>query len=84
MRRCIVKRESGGNYRIRSRTTDADGRYAYGAYQMQDPTFHSVTGLPGHASDYSKAIQDAAFIKLFANGKGRHHWYLKGAKKQCW
>lgn len=83
VRRCIVKRESGGNYRIRSRTTDTDGRYAYGAYQFQTPTFRAVTGLPGPASAYSKAVQDAAFYKLFDNGRGRSHWYLKGGPN-CW
>jgi hypothetical protein len=77
-----VHRESRGNYRIRSHTTDPNGRYAYGAYQFQDGTWHHVTGLPGHASDYPPAVQDAAFFKAFNNGKGRMAWNFP--RDQCW
>ena len=81
VRLCIRQRESHGNYRIVSRGT-YKGMHAYGAYQFQDPTWHSVTGLPGHASDYPPAVQDAAFLKLFANGKGKSNWNYP--PKQCW
>jgi len=81
VRRCIVHRESRGNYRAVSRET-YHGMHAYGAYQFQDPTWRGVTGLLGHASDYPPAIQDAAFITLFANGKGRSNWNFP--HDQCW
>lgn len=85
VRRCVLHRESRGNYKIRSKVADPNGRYAWGGYQFQDATWRSVTGLPGHASQYPKAVQDAAFVKLFDNGKGKHHWALpKGWKGQCW
>lgn len=81
VRRCIVHRESRGDYRAVSRET-YHGMHAYGAYQFQDPTWHSTTGLRGHASNYSKAVQDAAFFKKFANGRGRMAWNFP--RHQCW
>lgn len=78
VRRCIVHRESRGLYHVVNPSSGASG-----GYQFLDRTFHAVTGLPGKASDYPKKVQDRAFYKLFANGKGRHHWYLKGGP-QCW
>jgi hypothetical protein len=66
---CIRKYESDGNYRAQNPTTSASG-----AYQFVDGTWHAVTGLPGHAKDYSPATQDAAFYKLWNGGKGAHHW----------
>lgn len=54
---------------------------ASGKYQFIDSTWYSVTGLSGHASDYSEATQDAAFIKLWANGAGASHWQ---PSRYCW
>lgn len=77
VRLCIIKRESGGNYRAQNRHSTASG-----AYQFIDATWQSVTGLPGHAKDYSKATQDRAFYKLFRNGKGKSNWNYP--PRQCW
>jgi hypothetical protein len=82
VRMCILTRESHGDYRAVSRES-YHGMHAYGGYQFQDPTWFHVTHLRGHASSYSKAVQDAAFIKLYANGKGRSNWYWRG-HEQCW
>lgn len=77
-RRCIVHRESRGLYHVVNPSSGASG-----AYGFLDSTWRNVTGLPGKASDYSKKVQDRAFYKLFNNGAGKHHWYLKGGP-QCW
>lgn len=66
---CIRKYESGGNYRALN-----PGSGASGAYQFMDATWRSVTGLPGKAMNYSPAQQDAAFWKLWNNGRGAHNW----------
>jgi len=66
---CIRKYESGGNYRALN-----TGSGASGAYQFLDSTWTSVTGLPGKAMNYSPAQQDAAFWKLWNNGKGAGNW----------
>lgn len=46
----------------------------YGKWQFTDATWHAVSGLPGHASDYSEATQDAFAGKLYANGAGAGNW----------
>ncbi|XAO35213.1 hydrolase [Streptomyces phage Francob] len=66
---CIRKYESGGNYRAVNPSSGASG-----AYQFMDATWTSVTGLPGKAMNYSPAQQDAAFWKLWNNGRGAHNW----------
>jgi hypothetical protein len=66
---CIRKYESGGNYRALNSSSGASG-----AYQFMDGTWQSVTGLPGKAMNYSPAQQDAAFWKLWNNGRGASHW----------
>jgi DNA gyrase/topoisomerase IV subunit B len=66
---CIRKYESGGNYRALN-----SGSGASGAYQFMDSTWQSITGLPGKAMNYSPAQQDAAFWKLWNNGKGASNW----------
>jgi Transglycosylase-like domain len=66
---CIRKYESGGNYRAVNPSSGASG-----AYQFMDATWQSVTGLSGKAMNYSPAQQDAAFWKLWNNGKGAHNW----------
>lgn len=77
VRLCIIKRESGGNYRAQNKYSTASG-----AYQFINSTWEAVTGLPGPARNYSKATQDRAFYKLFNNGKGKSNWNYP--PKQCW
>jgi len=66
---CIRKYESGGNYRALNPSSGASG-----AYQFMDATWHTVTGLSGKAMNYSPAQQDAAFWKLWNNGRGAGNW----------
>ena len=73
MQSCIRRAESTDNYRAINPT----GRY-FGAYQFSRPTWHSTTGLPGTADLYPAAVQDAAFLRLFAGGRGRHQWSTYG------
>jgi hypothetical protein len=72
IRRC----ESGGNYRAQNSHSTASG-----AYQFINDTWRGVTGLPGSAKDYPPAVQDRAFIKLWAGGRGAHNW---DASRHCW
>lgn len=53
---------------------------ASGAYQFLDSTWHYVTGLPGRAKDYSRAVQDRAALKLLA-AEGTTPW---AASRRCW
>jgi len=53
---CIRQHESGGDY----------GAGNGGAYQFENGTWTSVTGLPGPAQSYPAATQDAAALRLFA------------------
>jgi glucan-binding YG repeat protein len=66
---CIRKYESGGNYRALNPSSGASG-----AYQFLDSTWRAVTGLSGKAMNYSPAQQDAAFYKLWNNGRGANQW----------
>jgi len=67
--------ESRDNYTAQNRYTTASG-----AYQFLDTTWQHLTGLPGHARDYSPAIQDAAFLKMYALA-GTAPW---NASRGCW
>ncbi len=62
MAKCIRSHESG----VYTRNS---GNGYYGAYQFSDSTWHSQTGLSGHASDYSKAVQDYWFMHTWAKLK---------------
>lgn len=65
----VMMRESGG-----SLTAENPNSTASGKWQFLDSTWHSVTGLPGSASDYSEAQQDAAARAAWAGGAGCSHW----------
>ena len=60
---CIRTHESGGNY----------GEHGGGAYQFEDATWHSLTGLAGSAQDYPPATQDDAALRLHAQ-RGWEPW----------
>jgi hypothetical protein len=62
MAKCIRSHESG----VYTRNS---GNGYYGAYQFSDATWHAQTGLPGHASDYPKAVQDYWFMHTWAKLK---------------
>ena len=72
--RCIREAESGGDYRAENPVSSASG-----AWQFIDSTWESVTGLPAPASAYSRKVQDAAALELWAGGAGAGHWVTAGA-----
>lgn len=75
-RKCIVRKESGGNYRIASRT----GKYR-GAYQFNANLARHTAKKMGHSdlankpfNQWSRFHQDKAFWTVWNNGRGRGHW----------
>jgi hypothetical protein len=75
-RKCIVRKESGGNYRIASRT----GKYR-GAYQFNAHLARHTAKRMGHAelankpfNQWSRFHQDKAFWTVWNRGNGRGHW----------
>lgn len=84
VRKCIVQRESGGDYRAKNRWSTAAG-----AYQFLISTSNAVARMMGRgdlvgtsARYWSKFDQDRAFWTLFNHGKGRGHWNYP--PRQCW
>jgi len=65
----IMMRESGGSLTAQNPNSTASGKW-----QFLDSTWHSVTGLPGSASDYDEATQDAAARELWNGGAGAGNW----------
>lgn len=75
-RRCIVRRESGGNYRIAS----PGGRYR-GAYQFNAGLARTAARKMGRSdlvgrpiNTWSRFEQDKAFWVIWNHGRGRGHW----------
>jgi hypothetical protein len=84
VRKCIVQRESGGNYQAKNKWSTAAG-----AYQFILGTSNAVARMMGRgdlvgtsARYWSKFDQDRAFWTLFNHGKGKYHWNYP--PKQCW
>jgi phosphate-selective porin len=75
-RKCIVRKESGGNYRIASRS----GKYR-GAYQFNAQLARSTARRMGRSdlagkpfNQWSRFDQDKAFWTVWNHGRGRSHW----------
>ena len=75
-RKCIVRRESGGNYRISS----PGGRYR-GAYQFNAGLARATAYKMGRRdlagkpiSSWSRFDQDKAFWVVWNHGRGAGHW----------
>jgi hypothetical protein len=75
-RKCIVRKESGGNYGIKSRT----GKYR-GAYQFNANLARATAKKMGRGDLVNKPInqwsrfdQDKAFWTVWNRGNGRGHW----------
>jgi hypothetical protein len=84
VRKCIVQRESGGNYQAKNKWSTAAG-----AYQFILGTSNAVARMMGRgdlvgtsARYWSKFDQDRAFWTLFNHGRGKYHWNYP--PKQCW
>lgn len=82
-RRCIVRRESGGNYRISS----PGGRYR-GAYQFNAGLARATAYKMGRSdlarkpiSSWSRFDQDKAFWVVWNHGRGAGHW--GGTRHRC-
>jgi hypothetical protein len=75
-RKCIVRKESGGNYRIASRTGKYRGAYQFNA-QLARHTAKRM-GRPDLArkpiNRWSRFEQDKAFWLVWNHGRGRGHW----------
>ena len=76
VRRCIVKRESGGYYRIENRSSSAAGAYQFlqstSDYVARKMGRRDLVGVP--ASRWNRLEQDQAFWTLWNRGHGRGHW----------
>jgi phosphate-selective porin len=75
-RKCIVRKESGGNYRIASRSGKYKGAYQFNA-NLARHTARKM-GRPDLArkpfNQWSRFHQDKAFWTVWNHGKGRGHW----------
>jgi hypothetical protein len=76
----IATCESGDHHGSINWTAQNRHSSASGGFQFLDSTWHSTTGLPGHAKDYPPSVQIAAFWKLYARA-GTRPW---NASKACW
>jgi hypothetical protein len=82
-RKCIVRRESGGNYRISS----PGGRYR-GAYQFNAGLARATANKMGRSdlartpiSSWSRFDQDKAFWVVWNHGRGAGHW--RSTRHRC-
>ena len=83
-RRCIVRRESNGQYGVENSYSSAAG-----AYQMLASTSNWVAReikrpdlINKPASKWTRWEQDKAFWRLWAHGSGKGHW--AGGNYSCW
>lgn len=85
VRKCIVKRESGGNYSARNPYSSAQGAYQFLDNLWRVPLSQKLNrpelaGVPIY--QWSRANQDRAFWLVWDNGAGKMHWNYP--PKQCW
>ena len=93
-RRCIVRKETGGNYN----SVSSNGRYrgayqmnrslAVGATWMMQPEVKKEFGAQAAATvaklrkvptqKWNRYWQDRAFWTIWRNGHGRSHWHVRG------
>lgn len=75
-RKCIVRKESGGNYRIRSYSGKYRGAYQFNA-GLARATAHKM-GRPDLAkkpmNTWSRFDQDKAFWTVWNHGRGASNW----------
>jgi hypothetical protein len=75
-RRCIVRKESGGNYRIRSRSGTYKGAYQFNAHLARYAA--KKMGKPSLANrpmnTWSRFDQDKAFWTIWNHGRGAGNW----------
>lgn len=94
-RRCIMKRESHGNYRAANRSSSARGAYQFLdnswrdglVWMMLKESRKTRDGLTPEARrlfdkpihHWSRYWQDRAFWTAFRHGAGAHHWHYAGS-----
>lgn len=85
VRKCIVHRESRGNYGAKNRYSSAMGAYQFLDRLWRAPLSRKLNKPKlAHVPIryWSRLDQDKAFWLVWNNGKGRSNWSLQG--KQCW
>ncbi len=85
VRKCIVHRESRGNYAARNPYSSAQGAYQFLDNLWRVPLSEKLNKphlrtIPIYK--WSKSDQDRAFWLVWDNGRGKSHWSLPG--HQCW
>lgn len=94
-RRCIMKRESRGNYRAANPNSSARGAYQFLDSQWRDGLVFMMLKeerrTDGHLKKeirtlfdkpihkWSRYYQDRAFWTAFRYGDGAHHWHYSGS-----
>jgi len=83
VRKCIVRRESGGNYRAANKHSSARGAYQFLSFwQRKLPVLMHKPWLRNKPIvKWSRYDQDHAFWFVFKNGRGKMNWYY--APKPC-
>ena len=85
VRRCIVKRESEGQYYVVSHISSSAGAYQF--IKFWRPILAHLLGKPYLANipinHWSRVDQDHAFWIIWNNGKGRSNWGPAGARYNC-
>lgn len=93
-RRCIVRKETGGNYNSVSSNGQYRGAYqmsrslAVGAAWMMEPEVKKELGAAAAATvaklrkvpiqQWNRYWQDRAFWTIWRHGKGKSHWRVRG------
>lgn len=85
VRRCIVKRESEGEYYVVSHISSSAGAYQF--IKFWRPILARMMGKPHLANvpinHWSRVDQDHAFWIIWNNGKGKSNWGPAGARYDC-
>jgi hypothetical protein len=75
-RKCIVRKESGGNYRIASRYGTYKGAYQFNSYLARATAKRmgrsDLAGKP--MNQWSRYDQDRAFWTVWNHGRGARNW----------
>jgi hypothetical protein len=85
VRKCIVHRESRGNYGAKNRHSSAQGAYQFLDKFWRVPLSEKLNKprlADAPIRTWSRVDQDRAFWLIWNHGKGKRNWALQG--NQCW